>query len=56
MIYSESDGAGSISLSQQQQRRWAGRNLGVFQVGSEHIKVPIMIASPSTDQALKERM
>jgi len=53
MIYSETGGVGRYKIVTTTNRAgWAGRNIGLFQVGSEHVKVPIMVASPSTKQGI----
>ena len=53
LIYSESNGVGQYKLvTTTNKAGWPGRNLGVFQVGSQNIRVPVMIASPSTKQGI----
>lgn len=56
MIYSETNGAGIYRIVLTTNKEgWAGRNLGIFKVGSESIKVPVMVLSPSTRAPLANK-
>jgi hypothetical protein len=56
LIYSETDGVGRYKLvTTTNKAGWAGRNLGVFQLGSDSIKIPVMVASPSTKLGLPNK-
>jgi len=56
LIYSETSGIGKYQLvTTTNKAGWPGRNLGVFQLGSEQVKIPVMVASPSTKQGLANK-
>ena len=56
LIYSETNGLGKYNLvTTTNKAGWPGRNLGVFQVGSEHVKLAVMVASPSTKQGISNK-
>ncbi|OVE75080.1 hypothetical protein BVX95_00320 [archaeon D22] len=51
LLYTEDEGVGSYNvITTTNTASWTGRHFGVFQVGDDSIRIPIMIKSPGSDQ------